>query len=110
MPRPMDIWAQWCRCWSKTGSLALALRYDTGIMTSITENQRGVSTVKAIVKTARGRGNVELQEVPEPKPGPGQVVIEVKAAGVCGSDLHIDDDEIQISIKPPVIMVTSLPA
>ena len=60
--------------------------------------------MKAIVKTRRGPGNVELQEVPEPKPGPRQVVIEVKAAGVCGSDLHIYHDEIQIAIEPPVIM------
>lgn len=31
----------------------------------------------------------ELREVPEPDPGPGQVVIEVAAAGACHSDLHV---------------------
>ena len=30
-----------------------------------------------------------IQEVPEPACGPGQVKIEVKAAGICGTDLHI---------------------
>jgi L-iditol 2-dehydrogenase len=36
--------------------------------------------------------------------GPGQVKVEVKAAGVCGSDLHIYHDLIAIAIEPPVIM------
>ncbi|WP_255504080.1 alcohol dehydrogenase catalytic domain-containing protein [Caballeronia sp. EK] len=36
----------------------------------------------------RGDCKVELIEVPDPTPGPGEVVIEVKASGMCGSDLH----------------------
>jgi len=31
---------------------------------------------------------LELKEVPDPKPGPGQVLLRVKACGVCGSDVH----------------------
>ncbi|HAF70404.1 TPA: alcohol dehydrogenase [Candidatus Acetothermia bacterium] len=31
---------------------------------------------------------LELKEVPNPKPGPGQVLLRVKACGVCGSDVH----------------------
>lgn len=34
----------------------------------------------------------ELVEVPDPRPGPGQVVIEVGGAGACHSDLHLMDD------------------
>lgn len=34
----------------------------------------------------------ELVEVPEPKPGPGQVVIAVGGAGACHSDLHLMED------------------
>jgi L-iditol 2-dehydrogenase len=60
--------------------------------------------LKAIVKHARGKGNVEIRDVAEPSPGPGQVKVEVKAAGVCGSDLHIYHDEIAIPIEPPVVM------
>ncbi len=60
--------------------------------------------MEAIVKYASGPGHVELRDVPEPAPGPGQVKVEVKAAGVCGSDLHIYHDEIAIAIEPPVVM------
>ena len=35
----------------------------------------------AIVKTAKGKGNVELRKIQEPMPKPNEVKIEVKAAG-----------------------------
>ncbi|MDO4238693.1 zinc-binding dehydrogenase [Micrococcus sp.] len=35
---------------------------------------------------------LELNEVPEPTPGPGEVVVDVKAAGVCHSDVTALDD------------------
>jgi len=35
-----------------------------------------------------GPQNVIIQDVPKPKPGPGQVLVEVKRIGVCGSDIH----------------------
>jgi len=57
-----------------------------------------------LFKTAIGDGNMELRETPDPKPGPGQVVVEVKAAGICGSDLHIFHSDVKVPIKPPVIV------
>jgi threonine dehydrogenase-like Zn-dependent dehydrogenase len=42
--------------------------------------------VKALVFTAPGQ--VELLDVPEPEPAPGEVLVEVRAAGICGSELH----------------------
>ncbi len=33
----------------------------------------------------------ELQQVPDPVAGPGQVVVRVTMAGVCGTDVHIHD-------------------
>ncbi|MBX6395549.1 MAG: zinc-dependent alcohol dehydrogenase family protein [Alicyclobacillaceae bacterium] len=30
-----------------------------------------------------------VKEVPDPVPGPGEVVVAVKAAGICGTDFHI---------------------
>lgn len=44
--------------------------------------------MKALVKTELGFGNLELQNKEVPNPGKGQVKIEVKYAGICGSDIH----------------------
>jgi threonine dehydrogenase-like Zn-dependent dehydrogenase len=35
-----------------------------------------------------GERELELREFPDPTPGPGEVVIAIKASGMCGSDLH----------------------
>ena len=32
---------------------------------------------------------LELVDLPDPRPGPGQVVINVLGCGICGSDLHV---------------------
>src|SRR5215210_682583 len=61
-----------------------------------------VTTMQAVVKTARGEGNVALRELPQPQPGPGQVLLAVRAAGICGTDLHIYHDE--YPTQPPVVL------
>jgi L-iditol 2-dehydrogenase len=58
--------------------------------------------VKAVVKTERAPGHVELQERPEPTAGPGQVVLRVAYAGICGTDVHILHDS--HPYWPPVVM------
>src|SRR5215469_16542764 len=35
-----------------------------------------------------GDREIELMEFPDPTPEPGEVVVEMKASGMCGSDLH----------------------
>lgn len=60
--------------------------------------------MNAVVKYALGYGNVDLRDVLEPVPGPDEVKIEVKAAGICGSDIHIYKGDIKLPIKPPVVM------
>ncbi len=34
-----------------------------------------------------GRGDLRVEDVKEPEPGPGEVLVEMRACGVCGSDL-----------------------
>ena len=38
-------------------------------------------------------GSFRVAEVPDPTPGPGQIVVKVDACGICGTDLHIMDGE-----------------
>lgn len=62
-----------------------------------------MATMKALVKTARGVGNIELQDRPVPVISkPDEVLIEVKAAGICGTDIHILHDN--FPYWPPVIL------
>ncbi|MGO8853731.1 zinc-binding dehydrogenase [Mycobacterium sp.] len=45
---------------------------------------------------------VYRDDVPEPVPGPGQVLVDVRACGICGSDLHIaahGDDVVAMSAQ-----------
>ena len=41
--------------------------------------------MKGVVFT--GERKLEIREFPDPTPGPGEVVLEIKASGMCGSDL-----------------------
>jgi L-iditol 2-dehydrogenase len=40
------------------------------------------------VATWRGGTRFTVDEVPEPAPGPGQALVAVQAAGICGTDIH----------------------
>jgi alcohol dehydrogenase, propanol-preferring len=40
------------------------------------------------------RGKLQLRRLPAPVPGPGHVVIRVTACGVCRTDLHVVDGEL----------------
>jgi len=54
------------------------------------------TTMKALV--FRGANQIGLEEVPIPKPGPGEAVIRVTLTTICGTDLHILKGE--YPIKP----------
>jgi L-iditol 2-dehydrogenase len=58
--------------------------------------------MKALVKYARGDGNVGIRDVDEPACGANQVKIEVAFCGVCGTDLHVMHDTFRN--YPPVIL------
>ena len=59
--------------------------------------------MKALVKYQKGEGNMEIRDIPEPTVAKDQIKIEVRAAGICGSDLHIYHDDIAIPLNPPVV-------
>jgi L-iditol 2-dehydrogenase len=54
-------------------------------MTSATETMRA-ETMRASVMT--GVRTLQIEDRPVPRPGPHEVLVEVAAVGVCGSDVH----------------------
>ena len=58
--------------------------------------------MQAVVKYAKGHGNVALQDMPEPVPQDNQVLMEVACCGICGTDLHVYHDTFRN--YPPVIL------
>ena len=41
------------------------------------------------------RRRLVMRELPLPAPGPGEILVEVKACGVCRTDLHVVDGELE---------------
>src|SRR5437868_5666681 len=61
-------------------------------------------TMLAVVKPD-ARAGAEIRDVPIPSFGPGDVLVKVKVASICGTDLHIYDWDqwAQNRIKPPLV-------
>lgn len=47
--------------------------------------------------------DLQMRDVPEPQPGPDEVLIHIKACGICGSDVHGYDGSTGRRI-PPLVM------
>jgi threonine dehydrogenase-like Zn-dependent dehydrogenase len=60
--------------------------------------------MKAIVKYGYGKYETEIRDVPIPEIGDDDVLLEVKAAGVCGSDIAFDDGGHENLLNPPVVL------
>jgi L-iditol 2-dehydrogenase len=54
------------------------------------------------VATWRGAARFTIDEVPDPAPGPGQALVAVHAAGICGTDVHATQG--LFPWKPPLVM------
>lgn len=61
-------------------------------------------TMKALVKTAKGPGNLSLMDWPVPQLGDDDLLIEVKAAGICGSDLRMKNLGNSENLRAPVVV------
>ena len=46
-----------------------------------------MNTMKAVV--FRGKGQIAIEDVQKPVPGPGEAVIKITATTICGTDVHI---------------------
>ncbi|MDJ0961509.1 MAG: L-threonine 3-dehydrogenase [Acidimicrobiia bacterium] len=61
--------------------------------------------MKALVKAKREPG-LWMEEVPDPEPGPHEVLIEVRKMSICGTDLHIYrwDEWAEETIPVPMVV------
>src|ERR1700749_4697153 len=58
----------------------------------------------AVVNYAPEKGSVELREIDKPAIGPDDVLLEVGAVGVCGSDLHQWTADHSWPVNYPVVL------
>ena len=58
--------------------------------------------MRAVQKWGLGQENMGLRDVPEPQVGPNDLLVEVGAVGICGSDIHLwkDEHEHRIPVIP----------
>src|ERR1017187_8136049 len=59
----------------------------TVLSPSETAEKKSTTTMRALV--FRGPNQISIEQVPIPKPGPGEAVIRVTLTTICGTDLHI---------------------
>ena len=62
--------------------------------------------MNCVVKTAAGDGHLEYTQRPIPTIGPREILVKVKAAAICGTDVHIKnwDPWAEKRMSPPVII------
>jgi threonine dehydrogenase-like Zn-dependent dehydrogenase len=59
--------------------------------------------MKALVKTDYGQGHLEVREVERPRAGDNEVLLQVKSAAICGSDIERYTGH-NMMYKPPVTL------
>jgi alcohol dehydrogenase, propanol-preferring len=62
----------------------------------------GEESMRAMVLDGPGQP-LRATELPVPRPGPGQVLLRVRACGVCRTDLHLLDGEVDVPAPPRVL-------
>jgi len=67
---------------------------------AVPKRQATSSTMRALV--FRGPNRIGIEDVPIPKPGPGEAVIQVTLTTICGTDLHILNGE--YPVKPGLVI------
>ena len=62
-----------------------------------------METMKAVVKYGQVDGAVEVRDVPVPEISDNDVLLRVRAAGVCGSDIEMWRHRFTYKVNTPVI-------
>lgn len=60
--------------------------------------------MKAVVYYERAPEAIEVRDVPVPSVGPDECLVRVKYCGICGSELHMYQGELNVLARPPVIL------
>jgi len=47
---------------------------------------------------------LSIEEVPIPNPGVGEILLKVKACGICGSDIHIAYEGVTPTAFRPIVI------
>jgi len=68
-------------------SSAMSTATPSRVQQDVPQCKPFVSTMKALV--FHGPGKISVEQVPIPKPGPGEAVIRITLTTICGTDLHI---------------------
>src|SRR4051794_16970218 len=50
----------------------------------------------------RFKGPLEIRSYPLPRVGPGEILVRIEMAGICGTDVHLCDGELDIPL--PVVL------
>ncbi|NWF93834.1 MAG: alcohol dehydrogenase catalytic domain-containing protein [Syntrophaceae bacterium] len=61
--------------------------------------------MKAIIKASQEAGSLEVKELPVPKPGPGEILVQMKAAGICYSDVMILTNKYKGRVPVPIPLI-----
>lgn len=61
--------------------------------------------MKAIIKATQEAGSLEVKELPAPKPGRGEILVKMKAAGICYSDVMILTNKYKGRVPVPIPLI-----
>ncbi len=61
--------------------------------------------MKAVVKASPDTTSPEVRELPVPEPGPGELLVKMKAAGICYSDVMILNNKYKGRVPVPIPMI-----
>lgn len=59
------------------------------------------------MRAARFHGSrtpIAIDDLPDPRPGFGEVVVRVAACGICASDLHFVNGDVPLPVRPPITL------